>query len=300
MEIMQQALQIFYAISGLKINLLKSSVFGIGVDRDEVEGLGRHFGCKADSLPMAMSYLGIPVGARMNRIKEWKPLFNKLSKRLAGWNAKLLSIGGRLTLLSAVLGSLDCWKWSLEGKHIFTVRNVRHYIDRTSLTVSSPPTRWNPLIPKKVNMFIWRLLRNAIPTRMNLFARGIDVNTFMCVLCTAGIDFNDHLFGSCSFSIQVWKKLRSWLQIDDLSLALPHQMMAWLDTYHKEILEAIFFLWWWCFWKHRNNLVFEKEATSSKNVFSPIVSLSFLWMSSRCKSTIFSWPLWRISPRHLM
>ncbi|GJX41629.1 RNA-directed DNA polymerase, eukaryota, partial [Tanacetum coccineum] len=47
-----------------------------------------------------------PVGCNMNHIDSWKPMIDKFNKKLSSWKAKLLFVGGRLTLLKSVIGSL--------------------------------------------------------------------------------------------------------------------------------------------------------------------------------------------------
>ena len=49
----------------------------------------------------------------MNRVCSWKPVVDKFLGKLSGWKAKLLSIGGRLALLKAVLGSLTTYFMSI-------------------------------------------------------------------------------------------------------------------------------------------------------------------------------------------
>ncbi|GKC47456.1 hypothetical protein Tco_1065178, partial [Tanacetum coccineum] len=44
------------------------------------------------------------VGGNMSRIKSWDEIVDKMVDRLSKWKMKTLSIGGRLTLLKAVLG----------------------------------------------------------------------------------------------------------------------------------------------------------------------------------------------------
>ena len=42
---------------------------------------------------------------------------------------------------------------------------------------------WNKWIPKKHNIFIWRLIRHRVPTRKKLTEMGIDVHSTLCPLC---------------------------------------------------------------------------------------------------------------------
>ncbi|XP_021974560.1 uncharacterized mitochondrial protein AtMg01250-like [Helianthus annuus] len=57
-------LRVFYMCSGLKINLCKSKLYGLGMDMDEVKNKAMVVGCKAESTPF--KYLGLMVGANMN------------------------------------------------------------------------------------------------------------------------------------------------------------------------------------------------------------------------------------------
>nr|GEZ65918.1 RNA-directed DNA polymerase, eukaryota, reverse transcriptase zinc-binding domain protein [Tanacetum cinerariifolium] len=114
-------LHIFYLASRLKININKSNIYGIGVSNDEVYNMARNFGCAAGSF--SFTYLGLPIGSTMNHISNWKTLIDWFQSRLSSWKASLLSIGGRLTLIKAVLGLnigslksfnltlLQKWRW---------------------------------------------------------------------------------------------------------------------------------------------------------------------------------------------
>ncbi|XP_071687047.1 uncharacterized protein [Rutidosis leptorrhynchoides] len=58
-------------------------------------------------------YLGLPVGANMNKKTNWKPVLDKFEKRLADWKARAMSFGGRLTLVNSILNSLPLYYFSL-------------------------------------------------------------------------------------------------------------------------------------------------------------------------------------------
>ncbi|KAJ0877963.1 putative RNA-directed DNA polymerase [Helianthus annuus] len=108
---MVRILRIFHVCSGLKINLDKSSLFGMGVNAEEIGGLASSIGCNAGSFPF--SYLGIKVGANMNRVENWREVYNIFDARLSRWKASLLSIGGRVVLIKSVLESLPNYYFSL-------------------------------------------------------------------------------------------------------------------------------------------------------------------------------------------
>ncbi|GKD03683.1 hypothetical protein Tco_1178657 [Tanacetum coccineum] len=104
-------LKCFENASGLKVNLSKSRLFGIGIPINEVHEVASSLGCMHDSLPFM--YLGLPVGKKMRLCDGWNEVINRFRERLSAWKAKALSIGGRLTLVKSVLGSLPIYYLSL-------------------------------------------------------------------------------------------------------------------------------------------------------------------------------------------
>ncbi|KAJ0495115.1 putative RNA-directed DNA polymerase [Helianthus annuus] len=108
---MARILRCFHLVSGLKINYSKSKLFGIGANEIEVLSFANSIGCDMGSLPC--SYLGLVIGANMNRINHWAPVLDAFDKRLSLWKASVLSTGGRITLLKAVMETLPTYYFSL-------------------------------------------------------------------------------------------------------------------------------------------------------------------------------------------
>nr|GEV49010.1 putative RNA-directed DNA polymerase, eukaryota, reverse transcriptase zinc-binding domain protein [Tanacetum cinerariifolium] len=147
-------LNCFYLISGLKINVNKCSLLGIGIADIEVSNLANHIGCVAASTPF--KYLGVPVGGNMNR-----------------GGAEASQIIDLQVLMNGIVlsDSRDSWSWALNVSKGFSVASARNHIDALTLNVSSTVTRWNKAIPIKINVFLWRLSLNKLATRINLDRR---------------------------------------------------------------------------------------------------------------------------------
>ncbi|KAK1422642.1 hypothetical protein QVD17_17928 [Tagetes erecta] len=103
-------LRCFFMLSGLKINLNKSVLYGIGTTDHEVENMAGILSCKSGKIPFY--YLGLIVGANMNKVSSWQVVMDIFDKRLADWKARTLSIGGRLTLMKSVLETLPSYYFS--------------------------------------------------------------------------------------------------------------------------------------------------------------------------------------------
>nr|GEW05141.1 RNA-directed DNA polymerase, eukaryota, reverse transcriptase zinc-binding domain protein [Tanacetum cinerariifolium]GEW05150.1 RNA-directed DNA polymerase, eukaryota, reverse transcriptase zinc-binding domain protein [Tanacetum cinerariifolium] len=74
-------LECFYRASGLRINMNKSKIMRVHVE-------------------------GTKVGRMMSRADAWEEVLNKVRTQILKWKMKALSIGGRLTLLKSVLGTI--------------------------------------------------------------------------------------------------------------------------------------------------------------------------------------------------
>nr|GEX79737.1 RNA-directed DNA polymerase, eukaryota, reverse transcriptase zinc-binding domain protein [Tanacetum cinerariifolium] len=70
---------------------------GIRVHNEEVEGLANRIRCLAGKIPF--TYLGIPIGVNMKKVDSWKVIMEKFKKSLGNWKTKMISCGGRLTLI---------------------------------------------------------------------------------------------------------------------------------------------------------------------------------------------------------
>ncbi|KAJ0702066.1 putative RNA-directed DNA polymerase [Helianthus annuus] len=119
-------LRCFHVCSGLKINLGKSNLFGIGVEAAEVKAMADIVGCMPESIPF--KYLGLKVGANMNRVSNWRPVFEIFESRLALWKSSLLSFGGRITLVRSVLVSLPSYYFSLYKAPVKVIRDLESLI----------------------------------------------------------------------------------------------------------------------------------------------------------------------------
>ncbi|GJV31815.1 hypothetical protein Tco_1392215 [Tanacetum coccineum] len=120
-------LKCFFLASGLKINLHKSKLMGIGIPKTKVRSAAESIGCSTFVSPF--NFLSVKVGGLMSRRSSWDDVIGKLSSRLSKWKLKALSIGGRLTLIKSVLSSLPLYRMSSSKCPMGVISNlesIRH------------------------------------------------------------------------------------------------------------------------------------------------------------------------------
>ncbi|GKA51445.1 RNA-directed DNA polymerase, eukaryota, reverse transcriptase zinc-binding domain protein, partial [Tanacetum coccineum] len=93
-------------------------------------------------------------------------------------------------LLSSVVisSSSDRWSWMLNGHGDFSVKSAREEIDKHLLVTSSSSTRWSKLLPIKLNVFVWCMFLDKLPTSINLSNKGLDVPCVLCLNCGNAVE----------------------------------------------------------------------------------------------------------------
>ncbi|GJV31473.1 hypothetical protein Tco_1391873 [Tanacetum coccineum] len=71
----------------------------------------------------------------------------------------------------------DHWCWSLVGSGVFLDKSAREEIDKRMLITSPSPTQWSKVLHIKINVFLWCMFLDKLPTQTNLYNRGIDIVT---------------------------------------------------------------------------------------------------------------------------
>ena len=110
MRTLRSILGDFSLATGLDINFHKSTFIPMNVSASTASEMAAALGCSTSSFPQ--TYLGLPLSPHKLRVSDFQPLIDSFDKYLAGWKARLLSTGGRLVLVNAVLGSLPVYYMS--------------------------------------------------------------------------------------------------------------------------------------------------------------------------------------------
>ncbi|KAJ9559906.1 hypothetical protein OSB04_005066 [Centaurea solstitialis] len=201
----------------------------------------------------------------------------------------------------------DKWSWVWDKSGSFTVKQLSKLLHNTlaSNTVENDQRFWSNLIPKKINIFLWRLFRGAVPIKWNLSKRGITIPSLDCVLCGNNIETLDHCFFTCSLSSAIWKKVWAWWGIKSpllTSVSSFKSMVQRMGTNRKlrVVFSSVCAITLWQIWRWRNSILFATDDAiirkRSQDPFPSIQILSKLWIGSRNKKWQMNLSNWITAP----
>jgi hypothetical protein len=232
-------------------------------------------------------------------------------RRLFVWEQNLLQ---QLIIVLPPLvlsGEEDAWRWRLEDDGVFSVKSV--YLLLGNIFAMEPEfgtqelrvfnNIWKSPVPSKVIAFAWKLLRNRIPTRVNLLHRGVEVNggVVSCVFCQRRDEDASHLFLFCDFAAGVWKAIFRWLGV---VIVIPPTISILFDCLtgaagSKKKRSGFSLVWHatiWAIWRSRNNVIFSNGIANPEELVDEIKLVSWRWGLSRHKIPICLFYKWCWDP----
>ncbi|PNY10310.1 ribonuclease H [Trifolium pratense] len=119
-------LRSFELVSRLKINFVKSKLYGINVDSRLLEAGSSFLSCQSEVIPF--KFLGIPVGANPRRRETWKSVVDAMSKRYDHLPFQLLDSNTVTTRANLLIWWKDVTGLS-RGMEVDCFKlNVRNYV----------------------------------------------------------------------------------------------------------------------------------------------------------------------------
>jgi len=138
---------------------------------------------------------------------EWR-------RRLLAWEEESVSQCASV-LHNVVLQDhiIDRWRWLLDPINGYSVEGTYSYLTAPGIHLECGMSvdLWKKQVPLKVSVFVWRFLRNRIPTKDNLLPRRII--SLDDTSCTGGCGSSEtvtHLLIHCDF---FWYGVASYLSV---------------------------------------------------------------------------------------
>jgi hypothetical protein len=228
-------------------------------------------------------------------------------QRLFVWENNLLE--EFMLLLNPVSMSLqeDQWVWRPDDGGNFSVKSTYELVSNMlNMEPAISPEEatvfkviWKCPTPSKVSAFVWKVLLDRIPTKVNLFRRRvIQANGDQaCTFCGNCLETSSHLLLYCDFAIKVWQGIFDWL---GLSLYFPHNFTSWYNYAvavpgGKQVKRALVMICgavFWSLWHHRNQIVFEHGVAEVAVVIDRVKISSWKWWVGRLRGNpclLYEW-----------
>jgi len=164
---------------------------------------------------------------------------------------------------------------------------------------------WENLAPSKVVAFVWKVLLDRIPSKVNLAMRQVLPleGSTMCTLCAMREETSLHLLLHCDFASSVWLQIMVWFEC---FFHIPPNLFVHWECWgglerNSKIKKGRWLVWLatlWLLWKVRNDSIFNQKIYKVEEVVEEIKVLSWRWILSRTKFPVclfYEWcwdPIW--------
>ena len=187
------------------------------------------------------------------------------------------------------------WRWELEANAKYTTRSLRKAIDDITLHSKNLHQWWLNIVPIKTNIFIWRVIQNRLPTRANLYKRGVSIPSQLCALCNRAEETGNHLFLECSTAVEVQAHLHNWWGAN----GMPRRITEVSDMFSEESrtkstkIEVARRAYLSILWKYRNEAIFTGKVQRNNQLVAEVKMTAFSWYTNRNKKDLnCNWDIW--------
>lgn len=163
----------------------------------------------------------------------------------------------------------DRWFWLADPKGEFTVRSCIILLNSVSDAPHSKVWKflWGLEVPGKVKHFLWRALKNILPTADNLLSKRVDVSP-ICPICSAVNESVFHCLVDCVLAKSCW--LLSSFGLGGSCFSFVEWMEQIFTKYRKEDCKLVVMVCW-RLWLNRNDKVWNGHYLFSKCCWSLFV-----------------------------
>jgi hypothetical protein len=199
----------------------------------------------------------------------------------------------------------DRWQWDPDIHDGYTVRGAYHVL--TSMTPlhddAAEHLVWHKQVPLKVSIVAWRLLKDRLPTKLNLQRRGIvQVADNLCISGCGNAESAVHLFLHCQVFGSLWNRIRSWIGVSGVDTNNIrehfHQFTHYLglSKARRSFLQLLWLLCIWLVWNERNNRLFNNSEKSIEHLLDKVKFHSLWWLKANKTTFVYGSQNWWSNP----
>ena len=179
------------------------------------------------------------------------------------------------------------WRWTNNGQ--YSAKSAYLMLHQGSATFPGHKLIWQTWAPLKVKIFLWLAFRQRHWTADRRARHGLETHT-NCPLCDQEPETSDHLFASCTVTLQVWFAIFATLGVD---LSLPRVVCSIRERWQEfrmllpgslqKGFDTLFALVCWWIWKERNGRIFRAQVSTIPQMLLSIKSEAEIWVLAGAK-----------------
>lgn len=157
---------------------------------------------------------------------------------------------------------------------MLVVKALSRLVDNKSLKIDlgEHETILCNLVPKKVNVFVWRAMKRRLLVRVELDRRGIDLHSILCPCCDVETESVEHCLVLCKVARSVWEEIFKWWKIDRVNVLSTNEILRCEDGVSSRIGKNDLWqivTWTTCYFirKHRNERVLRRSKKGSMYMY---------------------------------
>ncbi|KAL0461471.1 UNVERIFIED_CONTAM: hypothetical protein Slati_0034700 [Sesamum latifolium] len=157
----------------------------------------------------------------------------------------------------------DLLIWHYSNTGLFTVRSAYHLALSLAAPARTSKERWSRRtwqqiwqahVPNKAKIFLWRAIRNILPTAMKLQKR-LPFGTFCCPFCELEAEQPIHTLLKCPFARQVWAlSCIRWSTLDENVMSVEDWVQTLVLKLSPSDFELAMMLCWTIWWSRNLKL----------------------------------------------
>ena len=168
----------------------------------------------------------------------------------------------------------DRWIWKGYMSGLYSMGSGYHWLNEVVADENDDRAFtiiWNMKIPSKVAHFVWRLVRDRLPTRANLRRRNVLLDEYYCLFCSSQEEDASHTFFSCKRIMPLWWESLAWTETVIVFPSSPKEHFL-QHSYCKApgIIQNRWWIWgaaltWCAFGISEIELYFQMRSLMDKN-----------------------------------
>ena len=139
----------------------------------------------------------------------------------------------------------DRWQWCIQSSTIYTINSTYHFLSSSEhvTTTDSLHNIWQKAVSLKINLFVWRLLQNHIPTFDNLIiSNAVTVWVVGVLMKILIIYFHYNLFRT------IWSLIFNWPGYVTVNYSHISNLLVQFGQEVQSVIDQqwIFYIWLAC------------------------------------------------------